>query len=102
MKIQLTKRVLNLIQIETLEFTIKKIRLRELSAFKESLLYKGLEVIPISSNRIESYVNNPRADEEDVVLYLAFEGEKLVGFRTIFADTISISNFEDNSISHFN
>lgn len=82
--------MLNLIQIETLEFTIKKIRLRELSTFKESSLYKGLDVIPISTNRIESYVNNPRANEEDVVLYLAFEDEKLVAFRTIFADSINI------------
>lgn len=71
-----------------MEYQLKKIRIGELEAFAQSSEYKQSDVIPISSNRIKSYVNNPRADKNDVVLYMLFEGEKLIGFRTLFADTL--------------
>ncbi|PKP10867.1 MAG: hypothetical protein CVU09_04910 [Bacteroidetes bacterium HGW-Bacteroidetes-4] len=69
-----------------MEYQIKKIRLGELEAYANSSEYKESDVIPISSNRIKSYVNNPRADKNDVVLYLLFDGSKLIAFRTLFAD----------------
>lgn len=71
-----------------MKFQLKKIRLGELEAFANSSDYKQSDVIPISSNRIKSYVSNPRADKNDVVLYLLFDGPKLIAFRTLFADNL--------------
>lgn len=72
-----------------MEFELKKVRLCELETFANSPDYKQSDVIPISSNRIKSYVSNPRADKNDVVLYMLFDGEKLIGFRTLLADYLT-------------
>lgn len=71
-------------------FQLKKIRLHELEAFTDSPIYRNADLIPISKNRVQSYVNNPRADKDDFVLYLMLDEQKIVGFRTLFADVISI------------
>jgi GNAT superfamily N-acetyltransferase len=72
-----------------MEFKQKKIRLCELDAFAKSTEYKQFDVIPISQNRINSYMNNPRANPNDFVLYLLFDNKLLVGFRTLLADTFT-------------
>ncbi len=65
---------------------IEKIKLKDLITFVASKRFKSFENIPISSLRVNSYVNNPNSDEEDYVLYLAIENEKLIGYKTIFSD----------------
>ncbi len=72
-----------------MEYQFKKVRLGELEAFAQSWEFKQSDVIPISSNRIKSYVNNPRADKNDVVLYMLFEGRRLIGFRTLLVDCLT-------------
>lgn len=67
-------------------FKITKISLNKLVEFSQSDLYKSLENKPISPARIASYLNNPNAHKEDIVLYMAFVANKLVGYRTVFAD----------------
>ena len=44
--------------------------------------------IPISHHRALSQVKNPRLNEEDVVLLLAYDGDNLVGYLGILPDTI--------------
>ena len=68
---------------------VKKIRLRELKNFVNSKEFQDYEVVPISLIRTQSYLTNPHAQADDVVLYLGFIDNKLVAFRSIFADTIS-------------
>lgn len=64
---------------------ITKISLKNLIAFSQSKRYISFENKPISPARIESYLNNPNANENDIVLYMACINEKLVAYRTVFA-----------------
>lgn len=64
---------------------IKKIRLKELNDFVKGEIFNQLKTVPISPERAKSYINNPRAKPEDVVLYLGFINNTLVAFRSLFA-----------------
>lgn len=65
-----------------------KIKLRELQAFCKGDLFRTLTEKPLSPLRMESYLNNPRANMDDFVLYMFIENEILVAFRTILPDYI--------------
>jgi len=67
---------------------IKKIQLKELKIFITSELYQKLQTVPISPLRAKSYLQNPNAFPDDVVLYLGFVHNELVAFRSIFAGVI--------------
>jgi ribosomal protein S18 acetylase RimI-like enzyme len=67
---------------------IQKIHIGGLLEFYESSAFKELPVIPISKNRVASYINNPRKIDKLPILYLYFDQSKLVGFRSILADTL--------------
>ncbi|WP_321348461.1 GNAT family N-acetyltransferase [uncultured Draconibacterium sp.] len=71
---------------------VKKIRLNELENFVISNEFQEYEMVPISPIRAQSYLANPHAHPDDTVLYLGFINEKLVAFRSIFADTLSDNN----------
>ncbi|MCL1943084.1 MAG: hypothetical protein FWF54_05995 [Candidatus Azobacteroides sp.] len=71
-----------------------KIKLKDLKAYTESEQFKKFAVKPISPLRAESYIANPRADSEDIVLYMLIEGEVLVAFRTILTDYLYTKNDE--------
>lgn len=75
---------------------IQKIKLRDLLSFFNSDFYQKLENKPISKTRVLSYVNNPRANEDDIVLYMAFLDKRLVGYRTILSDSIYLNNKKIN------
>lgn len=68
-------------------FQLKKISLHELEAFLQSAIYENAEVIPISKSRVQSYVNILRAAKDDFALYLLLDAQKIIGFRTLFADS---------------
>lgn len=72
-----------------MKLQIQKIRLHELENFIKSKVFKEFEVIPITEHRAISYLNNPNAQPDDVVLYLGFVNKQLIAFRTIFADKIN-------------
>lgn len=59
---------------------------RELREFINSNFYKELHNIPISKHRAVSQVNNPRADENDILLVATYDGKKLVGYLGILPD----------------
>ncbi|MFP4557373.1 MAG: GNAT family N-acetyltransferase [Bacteroidales bacterium] len=71
---------------------IKRIRILELNELVSSPSYAEWEVVPISRHRAKSYINNPRSISSDVVMYLAYMGNKLVGYRTILPDEIFSNN----------
>ncbi len=75
-----------------MEYKIEKIAIKELGQFSKSALYKNAEVIPVSTNRINSYVNNPRVGDTDFVLYMAIYDEKIIAFRTVLPDVLYIEN----------
>ncbi|WP_319479555.1 GNAT family N-acetyltransferase [uncultured Draconibacterium sp.] len=68
---------------------VKKIRQSELENFVNSKEFQNYEVVPISPIRARSYLNNPHALPDDIVLYLGFINNKLVAFRSLFADTLN-------------
>lgn len=70
---------------------IKKFTIHELLPYSQSAEFRNFPVVPISRNRIESYVNNPRKISHLPVLYLYFDQGKMVGFRTILADALKVN-----------
>tara|TARA_R110001583_G_scaffold34847_6_gene116640 strand:- start:10393 stop:11505 length:1113 start_codon:yes stop_codon:yes gene_type:complete len=72
--------------------TIKKIKLNELQEFVNSIDYHKLIDKPISLARVISYLNNPNANGDDVVLYMAFVELDFIGYKTIFSDTFIYNN----------
>jgi len=71
---------------------ILKIRLKDLESFSQSEVFKSWETVPVSSLRIQSYLHNPDANPDDIVLYLALIENKLVAFRTLFAGSVHTFN----------
>lgn len=52
----------------------------ELKEFIQSDFFNSLNNIPISSNRAISQINNPRADETDILLVAQYDGNILAGY----------------------
>lgn len=67
---------------------VLKIRLADLESFSKSEVFKSWETVPVSSLRIQSYLHNPDANPDDIVLYVALTENKLVAFRTLFAGSV--------------
>ncbi len=67
-----------------------------LSEYIRSDQFKRSHFVPISTHRAISHLNNPRADEDDILLLLAYSGQILVGYLGILADWI----FEPHGIKH--
>jgi hypothetical protein len=65
-----------------------KIKLDELKAFCDTDLFRQFPIKPISPLRVESYLNNPRANGTDFVLYLFILNDEIVAFRSILPDTV--------------
>lgn len=72
-----------------MKLDIKKIKLGELESFVRSKAFMNFETVPITTLRVDSYINNPAALQNDIVLYLGFTNDKLVAFRTIFAGQVN-------------
>lgn len=67
---------------------IKRIKLKALEHFIESEEFKSLENQPLSRLRALSYLQNPRADMDDTILYLAYKNNYLAGYRSILPDIL--------------
>jgi GNAT superfamily N-acetyltransferase len=67
-----------------------KVKLGELEAFYQTALFQQFAIKPISPLRMQSYLNNPRANTNDIVLYLRLKGDDLVAFRTILPDAVQV------------
>ena len=75
-----------------MKLEIKKIRLNELDSFVQSETYNRFLNVPITPERAKSFIHNPHAKPDDVVLFLGFVEGKLVAFRSLFAGIVTTKN----------
>jgi GNAT superfamily N-acetyltransferase len=73
-------------------FQIKTYTPPQLLEYINSEEFKHLENYPITRHRALSHINNPRSSDTDKILYIAFEQNKIVGYRLIMVDSININN----------
>lgn len=67
---------------------IKTLTPAQLKTFIRTDEFKTMPVIPISTHRALSHCVNPRVEADDVIMLLAYEGEKMVGYLGVLADRI--------------
>ncbi len=67
---------------------LHRIKLHELTGFLSGGLYQSLTVKPFAPLRAASYLQNPKALPSDVVLYMLTDGDEMLAFRTLWADTL--------------
>ena len=65
---------------------IEKYNSVRLKEFLDSDQYMSMPFVPVSKHRAQSWIQNPRLKAEDIVMYLAFEGENMVAYRCILPD----------------
>ncbi len=75
---------------------IKHLNKSQLEIFVESQDFRNLDFIPISKHRANSHCKNPRLNEEDILLFLAYENDILVGYLGALPDKIFINKQSDN------
>lgn len=72
--------------------TLKCFTKRDLEQFVISGEYKSYDFLPITKHRALSQIKNPNAAENDVLLTLAFDDEKLAGYLGTFPDEFITEN----------
>lgn len=65
---------------------IRRLSKKELKKFVDSDEFHSMPVIPITKHRALSHLSNPRASDDDVLLLLALEDNRMVGYLGILAD----------------
>lgn len=70
------------------DWKIEKILLSELRDFYKNAKFADCSVMPVSDLRVESYLSNPNARLDDIVLYYVLVDNEVVAFRTFYADMI--------------
>jgi GNAT superfamily N-acetyltransferase len=65
--------------------TYNKAQLNDLILSDE---FKRMPVIPISTHRAISHINNPRASPDDILMIIAYENDEMVGYLGVLADKI--------------
>jgi GNAT superfamily N-acetyltransferase len=65
---------------------IEKYTPERLKEFLESDMYRDMPYIPVSRHRAESWLQNPRLEPDDIIMYLGFEGEDMIAYRGILPD----------------
>lgn len=69
-----------------MELEIKKIELKDLGEFIRSYKSSEFNPLPISTKRVNSYLSNPRKNDQLPVLYLGYKDNQLVTYRSVFQD----------------
>lgn len=62
--------------------------LKDLQDVKVQSMFLQSETLPFSSLRLQSYLHNPRAKPEDVLLISATKDDKIIAYRTMLPDNI--------------
>ena len=65
---------------------IKKFNPKDLNQYIHSEEFKDSAVIPISYHRAISQINNPRAQEDDILLFVAYEDGQIAGYLGALPD----------------
>ncbi|MFN6943611.1 MAG: hypothetical protein ACK4ND_01585 [Cytophagaceae bacterium] len=63
---------------------------QELLTFIYSNSFYELENLPISKHRAVSQLNNPRLDEDDKILFVAYDGKKVAGYFGVLPDHVFV------------
>lgn len=71
--------------------SVSKIKLSELIVFLDNSKLSTRNIIPLSRHKAISLMVNPRARNNDTIVYLAYYNDKVIGFHTILPDTININ-----------
>lgn len=69
-----------------------KIEIYTVSALQRFILsdrFLNSDILPVSPERIASYMNNPRAEGSMPVLFLYTENERIIAYRTVLPDNLS-------------
>ena len=69
---------------------IYRLKGRELNDFINDPAFKNIKHLPISRHRAVSHISNPRKGDDDIILYIAQEGDQLIAYRTVYADYLYI------------
>lgn len=72
------------------DWKIQKVSISKLEIFFQENLLLFQSVLPISPTRVKSYCNNPRAKSHDVALYFIEKENRIIAFRTVWADEIQL------------
>tara|TARA_B100000809_G_scaffold244431_1_gene270333 strand:- start:1928 stop:3040 length:1113 start_codon:yes stop_codon:yes gene_type:complete len=78
-----------------MDFSTKVYTTTSLLEFINSDSFKNLKNYPITIHRALSHINNPRADDDDKILYITSNNEEIVGYRLIMVDEIIIDNTKE-------
>lgn len=71
---------------------IKHLNKGDLRTFIESDEFQTMDAVPISYRRAISQINNPRADENDILLILVYHESRMTGYLGLLPDLISTKN----------
>ena len=77
---------------------IRKYNKIQLLAFIESEFFKNSKVLPISTHRALSHIANPRAKDDDVLLWTVCIEDEILGYLGVLPDDIFIGT--DTEIEH--
>lgn len=80
------------------DISITKILPDDLFEFFNSEMFENLTNIPISVNRIQSYLNNPHKNINLPVLYLIYNNNEVIAYRSVLQDEL---NYENSTKSTF-
>lgn len=70
-------------EIKLSHFTLKDLQ----DVNVQTVLFQS-EILPISALRLQSFIHNPRAKVEDIILITATKFEKIIAYRTMLPDDI--------------
>ncbi|MBK8347522.1 MAG: GNAT family N-acetyltransferase [Saprospiraceae bacterium] len=71
---------------------IQKLDKNRLSDYITSDTYQKAPVVAITEHRAKSHLLNPRAKDNDILLFLAYEDTKLVGYLGVLPDDIQLAD----------
>ncbi len=74
--------------------TLKTYNRKELEDFISTGDFQQYDFLPITRHRALSHIQNPKASDEDKLLILAFDEEKLIGYVGCFPDSFIIDGKE--------
>ena len=73
---------------------IKALTVADLKSALDSEAFWQTSTLPITKHRAISFIHNPRADEDDVVLMVAYRERQVIGYLGVLPDKIYIRNTE--------
>ena len=69
---------------------LKTLNKKQLEIFIASGEFQKYDFLPITEHRAKSYINNPKANDEQTLLILAFDDDRLAGYIGCLPDEFSI------------